>query len=67
MSKRKHIEAQIVEALKQVEGGRTAAAAPPASPPTRAAILKTEQNGALSSTNLALPSVRIQGAGQGER
>ena len=35
-----------------------AGAAPPASPPTLAGIFKTEQNGALSSTNLVLPSVR---------
>lgn len=32
--------------------------APPASPPTLAGILKLEQNGPLSSTNLVAPSVR---------
>lgn len=35
-----------------------AGAAPPASPPTLAGILKTEQNGALSSTNFVSAIVR---------
>ena len=34
------------------------AAAPPASPPTLAGILKTEENASLSSTNLVSESVR---------
>lgn len=40
------------------EAFAASAAAPPASPPTLAGILKTEENASVGSTNFVSPSVR---------